>query len=208
MKPTKPPRRIDFTRRFLLFIPVETRRSRRILVIAYYLAFVAFGAVLLWFRGPAKYDRLLPLTFYWATMLGGLTFSGPVRAFSRWQRKLRGNSQDRGEPISHAWNGAGKRPLPSIDRLDEHDIAVRDRAHYLAYSALRWPAILAALFGALYLYDASPEQFAHVLLVASVPFAVLFFSLPQSIILWTEPELAPDSAESSPQSLSVLSPGS
>ncbi|MGC2636174.1 MAG: hypothetical protein WA294_03280 [Acidobacteriaceae bacterium] len=183
-----PPRRIDFSRRFLLFIPVETRRSRRTVVIGYYLFFAAFGILLVWSRGPAKYDRLLPLSFYLATMLGGLTFSGPVRVFSQWQRKLVATPDQPGDgPLGLSTLGA---TAPrSIDRLDEHDIAVRDRAHYLAYSALRWPAILAALFGGIYLFDASPDQLAHVFLIASVPVAALFFSLPRAIILWTEPDL-------------------
>jgi len=187
-----PSRRIDFSHRFLLFIPVETRRSRRVLVIGYYLFFIAFSAVLLWFRGPAKYGRLLPLTFYLATMLGGLTFSGPVRLFSSWQRNFHMPLEDRRDPVSLVWKAASRPRLTSIDRLDEHDIALRDRAHYLAYSALRWPAILAALFGGFFLFDASPEQIGHALLVASVPIAVLFFSLPQAIILWTEPDFESD----------------
>lgn len=196
MKPTDkmPPRRTDFSHRFLLFIPVETRRSRRVLVIGYYLFFIAFGTVLLWFRGPAKYGHLLPLTFYLATMLGGLTFSGPVRIFSEWQRRFKdGSAWGIDTNLPHPWLSG--RPLidkQRIDRLDEHDIAVRDRAHYLAYSALRWPAIVAALFGGFFLFDASPEQIGHVLLIASVPAAALFFSLPQAIILWTEPDLDPD----------------
>ena len=70
----------------------------------------------------------------------------------------------------------------------------RDRAHYLAYSALRWPAIVAALLGGIFLMDASPEKVAHVLLIASVPVAALFFSLPQAILLWTEPDMEPESA--------------
>jgi hypothetical protein len=169
-------RRVDFSHRFLLFIPVETQRSRRILVVGYYLFFIAFAAVLLWFRGPAKYDRLLPLTFYLATALGGLSFSGPVRLFSVWQRNL------------HS--------APRLDRLDEHDIAVRDRAHYLAYSVLRWPAIVAALFGGIFLMDMTPAQFGRILVIASVPVAALFFSLPQAIILWTEPDLEPETSAS------------
>ena len=42
--------------------------------------------------------------------------------------------------------------------------------------------------------DASPEKVAHVLLIASVPVAALFFSLPQAILLWTEPDMEPESA--------------
>jgi hypothetical protein len=80
-------------------------------------------------------------------------------------------------------------------RIDEHDLQVRDRAHYLAYSALRWPAIAAALFGPLFLLDATTLQVSRILLLISVPFAVLFFSLPRAIILWTETNLDPDSEE-------------
>ncbi|HEX4007113.1 MAG TPA: hypothetical protein VHX60_13140 [Acidobacteriaceae bacterium] len=184
-------KRVDFSHRFLLFIPVETRRSRRALVIGYYLFFLAFAAGLVWLRGLSKYDRLLPMSFYMATILGGLTFSGPVRIFSEWQRKFKNGSAwgiDPNRPHPYLRG----RPLIEVDRLDEHDIALRDRAHYLAYSALRWPAIAVALFGGIFLFDASPEKLAHLLLILSVPVAALFFSLPQAIILWTEPDLEPD----------------
>jgi len=189
-------RRIDFSRRFLLFIPVETQRSRRALVVGYYLFFLVFAIVVVSLRGPQKYDHLLPLSFYLATLLGGLTFTGPVRLFSHWQRGLRAHP-NRPADASLGLHSAAVRPAPALDRLDEHDIALRDRAHYLAYSALRWPAILAAMFGFIFfVMDATPAQMGRVLLIASVPFAVLFFSLPQAIILWTDPDLEPDPVES------------
>ncbi|HUB18550.1 MAG TPA: hypothetical protein VL990_07935 [Acidobacteriaceae bacterium] len=192
------------SRRFLFFIPVETRGSRRALVIGYYVVFAAFAILLLWLRGPAKYDRLLPMTYYFAVMLGGLAFSGPVKLFSEWQRRFRNGSAwgiDAHRP--HPWLPG--RPTIEIDRLDEHDIATRDRAHYLAYSALRWPAI-AALLGPLFLLDASPAQVGRTVLILSVPFAVLFFSLPQAIILWTEPDLDPDAEERGPQTVVKVIP--
>lgn len=191
-------------RKFLIFIPAETQRSRRAIVVVYYLVFIAFAVWLLWLRGPARYARLLPLSYFWASMLGGLSFTGPVRLFSRWQRKFADGS---------AWGIDGSRPHPylagrpliqPIDRLDEHDIAMRDRAHYLAYSALRWPAIAAALLAPLFLMNASSEQVAHLLFFISVPVAALFFSLPQAIILWTEPELEPEAGELSATALKSL----
>jgi hypothetical protein len=187
-------RRIDFSHRFLLFIPVETQRSRRVLVIGYYLFFLVVGVAVIWFRGPAKYDRLLPLAFYLGSALGGMTFTGPVRLFSRWQRKFKDGSAWGIDPnLPHPYlSGRTLISADHIDRLDEHDIAVRDRAHYLAYAALRYPAMLAAMFGLIFMIDATPAQVEHVLFLASVPVAVLFFSLPQAIILWTEPDLDPD----------------
>lgn len=194
------------SRRFLLFIPMETRGSRRAIVVGYYGAFIAFAILLLWLRGPAKYSLLLPFTFYWAAMLGGLGIGGPVGLFSEWQRKFKDGS---------AWGIDGSRPHPwlsgrtmiaPMDRLDEHALHVRDRAHYLAYSTLRWPAIAAALFCPFILLDASPEQIAHLFLIASVPVAALFFSLPQAIILWTEPDLDADPPEPETQTVFISTP--
>ena len=182
-------------RKFLLFIPAETQRSRRVIVIAYYLVFIAFAIWLLWLRGAGRYASLLPLTWFWASMLGGLSFTGPVRLFSPWQRKFADGSAwgiDPGRPHPYLKD----RPLlHPIGCLDEHDIAIRDRAHYLAYSTLRWPAIGAALFAPLFLMHSSSEQVAHILFLISVPVAALFFSLPQAIILWTEPDVEPEVGE-------------
>ena len=194
------------TRKFLFFIPVERQRSRRALVIGYYLIFLLFGVFTVRFRGPGRYDSLLPLALYWATLLGGLSFSGPVRTFSRWQRELRLHTEDRRAPASLAWKYVVKPVNPPIDRLDEHDIAVRDRAHYLAYSALRWPAIAAVFVcGGFILFD-TPQQVAHALYLLSVPVAVLFFSLPQVIILWNEPDLEPDPDDPGTQNVTPVAP--
>ena len=179
------------TRKFLFLIPVETRRSRRALVIGYYFFFIALAVVLVWFRGPTKYDRLIPLSFYLATMLGGILVPGPVRMFSQWQRRLQGV---RDEPVDGLLGLSGRQPSSPRpgDRLDEHDLARRDRAHYLAYSTLRLPAMLVIWSGGYFFLKATPAQAEHALYILSVPLAALFFSLPQAIILWTEPDLDPD----------------
>lgn len=189
----KPQRRVDYTRRFLLFIPVETRRSRRILVVSFYLGFVAFAILFLWIKGFDHYDHLVPLSFFFSALLGGILYPGPVRVFSPWQYRLRG-VPDRPADLAGlrlSSDGQPARPDP-IYRLDEHDIARRDRAHYLAYSVLRWPAILAVWLGLMFYMDWLPAHFAHVLLLVAPPLALLFFSLPQAILLWTEPDLDPD----------------
>jgi hypothetical protein len=193
-------------RRFLFFIPMETQRRRRTVLISYYGIFIVFGILFAWFHGPAKYSLLLPLTFYWAAMLGGLGVGGPVGLFSAWQRKFKDGSAwgiDGTHP--HPWL-SGRTMIAPMDRLDEHALHVRDRAHYLAYSTLRWPAMLAALLGPLLLLDASTERVAHLLLLASVPIAALFFSLPQAIILWTEPDLDPDPEERGTQTVVKVIP--
>lgn len=199
-----PPRRIDWTKRFLFFIPIRTRRSRRILVVGYYFFFAAFAALFLWMKGINHYAVLLPFAYLCAPLLGGLIAGGPVRLFSQWQRNAIVGKERRGDP-TRGLSGYAASPA-IIDRLDEHDIARRDRAHYLAYSALRWPAIAAALFGMMFVLDRPPEAIAHILLILSVPFAVLFFSLPQTILLWTEPDLDPDPQEQPAQTIIRIVP--
>lgn len=199
-----PYRRIDWTKRFLFFIPIRNRRSRRILVIGYYLFFVVFAALFVWQKGLDDYDRLLPFAYLCAPLLGGLIAGGPVRLFSQWQRKAVGGAERFTAPAQSLSGYAGSRP--AVDRLDEHDIARRDRAHYVAYSALRWPAIAAALFSLMFLMDSTPQKVAHILLVLSVPVAVLFFSLPQTILLRTEPDLDPDPVDSGSQTVFKVVP--
>jgi hypothetical protein len=196
---------VKSTRKFLFFIPVETRRSRRALVIAYYLVCIAFGVFVVRYRIPGRLDSLLPLALYCAFLLGGLSFSGPVRLFSRWQRKFRIHAEDRRAPAGFAWKYVVKPLNPPIDRLDEHDIAVRDRAHYLAYSALRWATIVAVFASGGFILIDTPQQVAHALYLLSVPAVVLLFSLPQAIILWTEPDLDPD-RQLDPESASPVTP--
>jgi hypothetical protein len=53
------------------------------------------------------------------------------------------------------------------------------------------------MFSFLFLLDANPARLEHFLFFASVPFAILFFSLPQAILLWTEPDLEPDPEDQS-----------
>jgi hypothetical protein len=171
-------------------------------VVVYYLVFIAFAAFLLWLRGPEKYGRLLPMSYVWATMLGGLTFSGPVRLFSEWQRKFKIHPAWANDPHPVApWLPRAVFRFDPVDHLDEHDIAARDRAHYLAYSTLRWPAIAAAIIAPIFLMETPPEQVARILYVLSVPVAALFFSLPQALLLWTEPDLEPDSADTGTQNV-------
>ena len=200
-------RRVDWSHRFLLFISVETRRRRRALVIGFYLFFVAFAVLFLWWKGFDHYDHLAPLSLFLSAMLGGLMFTGPVRLFSQWQLRLRGVPDSPSDLAGLRLSNGGQTVRPQSDlRLDEHDIARRDRAHYLAYSTLRWPAMFAVYFGLIFYMDWSPAQFAHVLFVLAPPIALLFFSLPQAIILWTEPELDPDPEEESPQTVVRIVP--
>jgi hypothetical protein len=184
--------------RAFLFFTIETQSRRRAVVVAYYGFFIALSvAVVLW-RGPSYLDKLLQFAVICALFLGGITAAGPVRLFSQWQRKFADGSVygiDGNRP--HPWL-AGRRTV-DVDRLrvDEHDLHTRDRAHYLAYAILRWAVVLFSLFAPLVIYAAGPDAFARLLSLLCFPFCVLFLSLPQAIILWTEPDLEPDAPAAS-----------
>jgi hypothetical protein len=169
---------------------METQRRRRALVVGYYLVFLAYAIFLIWMRGPEKYPRLLPLSAFMVILFGGLGAAGPIRPFSKRLYEAQ-TGQDDGPPLTLL----GSRPAKSHYVVDERDDQMRDRAHYLAYSILRWPLILVLIFSELWIMDAKPEQVAHWLLILSVPLAVIFLSLPQAILLWTEPDIEPDEHE-------------
>lgn len=179
--------------RAFLFFSMETQSRRRALVVAWYGFYAALFTAILCFWGIGYSARLLQLVATSAIFLGGISSSGPVRLFSRWQRKFAdgtvyGINPNRPHPYLHG------RRIVDMDRLrvDEDDIATRDRAHYLAYAALRWAVLLFSLFAPLLFILIGPDSFVRLLLVLCFPFCVLFFSLPQAIILWTEPDLEPD----------------
>jgi hypothetical protein len=178
---------------FFFFFSLETQSRRRALVIAFYGFFAALTiGVLLW-RGPSSLNKLLQLAVTCTMFLGGITAFGPVRPFSRWHRRIPGGStQSFVANRPHPWL-AGRR-LYDLDalRFDEHDMAMRDRAHYLAYAAMRWPILVSAMLVPAMIYTAGIAAFARLLLLLCFPFCVLFLSLPQAIILWTEPDLEPD----------------
>jgi hypothetical protein len=183
--------------RAFLFFSVETQTRRRALVMAYYGFFAAISVAMILWRGPSSLNKLLQFAVICALFLGGMTAAGPVRLFSPWQRKFADGSAigvDANRPHPYLPG------IPLIDakrlRVDEHDLHARDRAHYLAYAALRWAVVLFALFAPLGFYVAGPNAFARLLLLLCFPFCVLFLSLPQAIILWTEPDLEPDPSNS------------
>lgn len=176
-------------RKFLGLIPMETRRRRCVLVVGYYLAWVPVFAGC-WFSFDNLFTRFLAFYFCLALLpflLGGHVFSerssAPVRPFPdilyRWQawQRLRGYDRSPGSII-----------------LDEHDHAARDRAHYFAYTAIFWIVLLLAPEVVLKLSRLPLPQRPDAILLVAAPLLILFFSLPQTILLWTEPDLEPETS--------------
>jgi hypothetical protein len=73
--------------------------------------------------------------------------------------------------------------------LDERDIRLRNAAHYNAYSLLKWVIFFGFIFGI-------SADLNHLLLRIKptiIPllglFVLVVFNLPQSLILWFEPDM-------------------
>ena len=82
---------------------------------------------------------------------------------------------------------------PGIDYgpLDEREMNERDRVHFVAYTLARWIALFLfaayALLGAIHVsWFSQLGPFFFFLLT------LVLWSLPQTLILWTEPDMEPE----------------
>lgn len=75
---------------------------------------------------------------------------------------------------------------------DEREIMVRNTAYFLAFKIVAWYAFV-FLFGCIVPLVNGDSQVARtVAAVAAIPIVVMLFTLPQAIIIWTEPDLPED----------------
>jgi hypothetical protein len=180
-------------------VDMARRARRRGLVVTIYAAMVALMAGM-WFvdhwRGTSCY-------VFWLTMvacrlfLGGYYRGGLVKPF--YNKIPREISPDT-VPSLLALGLRVYNPLPQDDRSflnDERELKERDHAHYLAYSILSVGIILAwfcaytRMRNLFFLRGAGMalDQIQCGLLLALV---LLVFTLPQAILLWTEPDMEED----------------
>ncbi len=168
--------------RTFLGISLRTVAHRRALVLAFYGLLLAFVSI------PLCRHRFMPAilagqVFYLGSFFGGIRGAGVVKPYSESVPPTDPSVLD---PIS--LNLSGRMPFSSPSYLlDEREVHTRDRAHYRAYWILSLSAILA-----LALYWGALEWKADLLRNNDGTLAwlavVYLLSLPQSVILWTEPE--------------------
>jgi hypothetical protein len=173
------------------------QRRRRVLLVSMYACFAALMAVL-WYlthwRGTGSYviwAAILACRYF----LGGYYTGGLIKPFN-------GKAPQRQWEMPSPLLALKLRvylPVLAADseaayRNDERELHQRDRAHYLAYQALGVVTCVPMLLASLHIVRASllgwipiaaDELYYGLTLVA----VVLFLTLPQSILLWTEPDM-------------------
>jgi hypothetical protein len=178
-------------------VDMARRHRRRLLVIAIYTALATLVACLWTFthwHGSGLY-------IFWATMLvcrlflGGYYRGGLVKPFSP-------NAYERFEAAPPLLM-LKLRIYPQISgsgesyRSDERELRQRDHAHYAAYQALG--CALAVLWLLASVRNDSPRLFDWLTMPSDELFCglsmialTLFLTLPQAILLWTEPDMETD----------------
>jgi len=177
-------------------ISMAQRSRRRTLVAIIYciLGFMLIGTYAFgsW-RSVSPYV-IWAVIFACRLFLGGYVPGGLVKPFNGKAPK-----QSEAAPPLLALKLRVYRPLPGDGstpyRSDEREMSQRDRAHYRAYQALGislvvpWAA--ASLLGDPKIFGWDPAVVNHLCAMLLLAVLTLFLTLPQSILLWTEPDMEP-----------------
>lgn len=175
-------------------LDMSSRRRRRALVVLVYAVLgVLLSSAILWVPATLGNASLCLLTVFLINQLafGGLTTRGLVRPFSSDIRPIWFKDDP---PPSSAIDRWFWRRSPSRRELqtDERDNGRRDRAHYLAYRVLSistyvvWGLFATVRVGPVFGTKGLPFDFA---LMAALAVVMLAMTLPQAILVWTEPDM-------------------
>lgn len=85
--------------------------------------------------------------------------------------------------------GLSPNGLEKLAQGDERERAVRNSAYFLAFKIIAWYAFFYLLLCVFPLVNRAGETARIVAAAAAIPMVVMLFTLPQAIVLWTEPDL-------------------
>lgn len=178
----------------VLGLSLETRSARRRLVVAVYaiLAALIAGAWFIdQFHTSAKYVYFAAF-FVGYFIFGGTGPYGLIKPFTGKGPRNRPMPSSLVE-LQLALTGA-LQPEDSQFRNDERELHLRDRAHYRAYQ------VVFVLFAPIWLITLwtpriiSPSLEIHLVLLLATAAILAAITLPQALILWTEPDMDPEPA--------------
>ncbi len=167
-------------------IPLRTHLQRRALVVGYYALVVAFPVIAM-FRSHVDLGILIPQTLTLAGLLGGIRSGGPVKAYEGPTILNSDLSATTPSYPIQSLNLSGTMHRETHLLLDEREQAERDHAHYRAYRILRWTVSGATLL-LIFLQSFHSTWLLDRLPVLLWSFLIFTLSLPQCVILWTEPD--------------------
>lgn len=172
-------------------VRIATRKARRWLVAIYWalMLVVCIGFV----RHQAHHGvedmrpwGFLPIFVGIVSLLGGVKVGGAVKLFSGRQYMASPTPGDEGGLT--LFRHQSIYPPDANGALDERERNERDTVHYTAYTIVRWLTLalffLYAWFGA-----AHAAWFPRVGPFFIFLLTLVLWSLPQSLILWTEPDV-------------------
>ncbi|MDR3793667.1 MAG: hypothetical protein P4L03_09840 [Terracidiphilus sp.] len=180
-------------------INMARQQRRRALVVCMYAGFAALMGVL-WptthLRHTGAYVLYAVIAVCWL-FLGGITPRGLVKPFNGKAPRM----QTQISPLSGLRLEVYPPVLPGDEaefQNDEREVHQRDRAHYLAYQAvgvavamLLSMALFRSLFPAWFGWmGVNPDELYFGILLA---LAVMMMTLPQAVLLWTEPDMEEES---------------
>ena len=173
-------------------VDMAARVHRRMLVVLIYatLAMLMAGLFALDRWRTTGYYLVFATFLINRVFLGGYNFGGLVKPFS-------GRAPERQDPppfLMLALRVYPKEPVRDEYRSDEREMQHRDRAHYVAYQGMA--VVLAVLWLLSSWNNFAPRLLAWIplspaLLIYGVVLAatVVALTLPQAILLWTEPDM-------------------
>lgn len=170
---------------------VDRRSRRRGIVILYWIATAAllgaFARHSIAHHGVFVSAALVNILFLWPAILGGVRVGGAVKPF-RGMRWAPMNDGDGTQTIFGKPQPVLASVAASDFELDEREMRERDRVHFTAYTIGRWTAM--ALFAVCCAVDMwRPELLMWMAPTFLFVLVLTLWSLPQSLILWTEPDV-------------------
>src|SRR5579859_8031942 len=171
-------------------ISMGLRKNRRLLVTVMYA--IPLACIVMILVAPSWFRQLGPLSRQSITLASILIFLAPPH----WFTKLAKFAPLGQRPVSVEITRLGLTPGPRDPYdPDERQATIRNAAHYHAFRFVIYYA--GVLFLALMFSDSLERATAHRLVMALVLLLVfMVLTLPQAIILWTEPDV-PEEARSS-----------
>jgi hypothetical protein len=165
-----------------LNMPLRTKRQRRTIVVLYY-ALLLFFLIVGLYKSRGSIGFLAPQIVLFGGLLGGIKAGGPVKPYS--EAAVRGADTNSLQTL----NLEGRKPfgVTFFERLDERERGQRDLAHYKAYR------ILMLTLGIVFVVYWISLDWTYMWIATKGPvltmvLLVYVLSLPQSVLLWSEPD--------------------